>query len=243
MKRRTFLKLAGMGSLSIAAGCTSEPEKYLYSRVHAPDDTVTGTPIWYASTCRECPAGCGIVAKNREGRVIKVEGNPMHPINQGKLCMRGQAALQGIYNPDRIKTPLRRVNDRWQPITFAEAGEILKEQGQRAAVKQGINRVRMLTETVGSHLMDLLTESLEQWWSDKPLVFEPFAYESLKTANEEVFGFKGLPSYRMEKADVLVSFGADFLETWLSPVEYTRKFKAMHALGDDGKGLFLHISP
>lgn len=243
MKRRTFLKLAGMGSLSVAAGCTSKPEKYLYSRVHAPDDMVTGKPSWYASTCRECPAGCGIVAKNREGRVIKIEGNPLHPINQGKLCMRGQAALQGIYNPDRIKTPLLRVNDRWEAITFAKARGILKEKGEQAAKKQEIHRVRMLTETVGRHLMDLLTKALDQWWSDGPLVFEPFAYESLKAANEEIFRFKGLPSYHLEKADVLVSFGADFLETWLSPVEYTRKFKAMHALGKKGKGFFIHISP
>ena len=76
MNRRTFLKLAGIGSLSAAAGCTSRPEKNLFSLVRAPSDTVTGRATWYASTCRECPAGCGILAKNREGRVIKVEGMP-----------------------------------------------------------------------------------------------------------------------------------------------------------------------
>ena len=103
MNRRTFLKIAGMGSVSFAAGCSSEPEKTLYALVQAPDDMVAGKPTWYASTCRECPAGCGILAKNREGRVIKIEGNPHHPINRGKLCMRGQAALQAVYNPDRIQ--------------------------------------------------------------------------------------------------------------------------------------------
>jgi len=106
MNRRTFLKIAGMTSITFAAGCTSNPESRLFSPVEAPDDMVPGEANWYASTCRECPAGCGIIAKNREGRVVKVEGNPLHPINAGKLCMRGQAALQGIYNPDRIKTPL-----------------------------------------------------------------------------------------------------------------------------------------
>ena len=103
MKRRTFLKIIGMGSLSFAPGCTSRPEKNLFSHVEAPEDMVTGKATWYASTCRECPAGCGILAKNREGRVIKVEGNPLHPINRGRLCMRGQASLQGVYNPDRIR--------------------------------------------------------------------------------------------------------------------------------------------
>jgi len=75
------------------------------------------------------------------------------------------------------------------------------------------------------------------------LVFEPFAYEALKVANEKVFGVKGLPSYRMDQADALVSFGADFLETWISPVEYARKFKDMHALQAGRKGVFVHISP
>ena len=103
MNRRTFLKLTGMGSISLAVGC-SPAEKHLYTLVQAPDDMVTGKAQWYASTCRECPAGCGILAKNREGRIVKLEGNPQHPINQGKLCIRGQAAPQGIYNPDRLKT-------------------------------------------------------------------------------------------------------------------------------------------
>jgi molybdopterin-containing oxidoreductase family iron-sulfur binding subunit len=133
MKRRTFLKIAGMGSLSFAAGCTSEPEKTLYALIEAPDDMVTGKASWYASTCRECPAGCGVLVKNREGRVIKVEGNPLHPINRGKLCMRGQAALQGVYNPDRINTPLLREKNGWRPLSFPAAEALLKDRALKAA--------------------------------------------------------------------------------------------------------------
>jgi len=242
MNRRTFLKIAGMGSLTFAAGCTSEPEKTLYSLVEAPDDMVTGKANWYASTCRECPAGCGILAKNREGRVVKVEGNPLHPINKGKLCMRGQAALQGIYNPDRIKTPLLKVEGGWRPLSFPAAEAILKGRLQRAA-RKGRERIRMMTEVVGESLMGLFSQSLEAWGCGNPLVFEPYAYESLKTANEKVFGVDGLVSYRMEEADFLLCFGADFLETWLSPVMYAEKFKEMHALKQGKKNLFFHVSP
>jgi anaerobic selenocysteine-containing dehydrogenase/Fe-S-cluster-containing dehydrogenase component len=248
MNRRTFLKIVGMSSISMAAGCTPDPynqprpDKTLYSLVHAPDDMVTGDAAWYASTCRECPAGCGILAKNREGRVIKVEGNPLHPINQGKLCMRGQAAVQGLFNPDRINKPLLKENGGWRSISFEEAGELLKTKAE-AAAGAGPNRVRMLSEVVGTSLEKLFKESLQSWKSDGPLFYEPFAYESLKAANEAVFNVKGLPSYRMEDADVLIGFGADFLETWLSPVEYARKFKSMHALRDERKGLFYHIGP
>ena len=241
MNRRTFLKIAGLGSISFAVGC-SPPEKHLFSQVHAPDDMVVGEPTWYASTCRECPAGCGILAKNREGRIIKIEGNPLHPINKGRICMRGQAALQGIYNPDRLKTAMLKENGKWRPLSFSKAESILKTKISQAA-QQGQNRVRMLTETVGDSLLNLFTEALANLNSQPPLVFEPYAYESLKTANQYVFGVDGLVSYHMDQADTLVSFGADFLETWLSPVEYAWKFKAMHALKNGSKNLFFHISP
>jgi Fe-S-cluster-containing dehydrogenase component/anaerobic selenocysteine-containing dehydrogenase len=242
MNRRTFLKIIGMGGLAFAPACTSRPEKNLFSYVQSPEDMVTGKATWYASTCRECPAGCGILAKNREGRVIKVEGNPLHPINLGKLCMRGQASLQGIYNPDRIKRPLLRKTDGWQVISFQEAQGILKERIVKAA-DGGQGRIHMLTEAVGETLITLFREALRKWGSEPPLVFEPFAYESLKAANRQVFGLEGIASYRMEEADFLLSFGADFLETWLSPVEYGRKFKKMHALNDGKKGFFVQISP
>ncbi len=241
MNRRTFLKMAGIGSVSFAFGCSPAPQN-LFSQVKTPDDMVVGQPTWYASTCRECPAGCGILAKNREGRIIKIEGNPFHPINRGRLCMRGQAALQGIYNPDRLKTPLLKENDKWQPLSFSKAESILKTRARDTAGK-GPDRVRMLTETVGDSMMSLFSSVMQNLNSREPLVFESFAYESLKTANEKVFGVNGLVSYHMERADVLLSFGADFLETWLSPVEYARKFKEMHAQHNGRKNLFFQVSP
>ncbi len=242
MIRRTFLKLAGLGSVSFAAGCSPESPQYLYSLVQAPEDMVTGKATWYASTCRECPAGCGVIAKNREGRVIKLEGNPLHPVNRGRLCMRGQAALQAVYNPDRLKTPLVKDKDGFRPIGFAEARALLKAKAWQAAGR-GADRVRLVTEVAGDSQIALFRAALKNWNSRGPVVFEPFAYEALKTANREVFGVDGLVSYRMEEADVLVSFGADFLETWLSPVEYAWKFKAMHAVRGSEKGLFLLVSP
>jgi molybdopterin-containing oxidoreductase family iron-sulfur binding subunit len=242
LNRRSFLKLAGIGSVSMAGACASETEKTLYSLVQAPDDMVTGKEAWYASTCRECPAGCGILAKNREGRVIKLEGNPLHPVNRGALCIRGQAALQGAYNPDRIRTPLLKEKSLRREISFSEAESILRRRTKEAAGR-GENRVRMISEVVGESLSSLFTETLRSFGAPPPLLFEPYAYESLKKSNALVFGAEGLPSYRMEQADVVVSFGADFLETWLSPVEYAGKLKAMHGYRNGGKGAFLYVSP
>jgi molybdopterin-containing oxidoreductase family iron-sulfur binding subunit len=242
MDRRTFLKIAGLGSLSLAAGCTSQPANFLYSLVHAPDDQVTGEPTWYATTCRECPAGCGVLAKVREDRVIKVEGNPLHPINLGTLCMRGQSALQAVYNPDRIKTPLLKEGEAWRALSYGEAQNLLMDRFGTASGR-GRGRVRLVSEVVGETLLGLMEEAMTRAKSPGPILFEPYAYELQKTANAKVFGVDGLPSYRMEQADLLVSFGADFLETWLSPVEYARKFKAMHALKEGEKGFFAHVAP
>jgi anaerobic selenocysteine-containing dehydrogenase/Fe-S-cluster-containing dehydrogenase component len=242
MNRRTFLKIAGIGSIAVAAGCTSQPEKTLYSLVQAPDDMVAGRANWYASTCRECPAGCGVLAKNREGRVIKLEGNPHHPINGGALCMRGQAALQGVYDPDRLRTPMIQENGAWRAISFEEAEALIAEKA-REAVKKGPNRVRLLSEIVGDSLFALFQEALRQWESEGPVLFEPYAHESLKAAHEAVFGIPAVPALHMERADLLIGFGADFLETWLSPVEYAQKFKAMHGLQNGEKGVFIQVSP
>ena len=234
--------MAGLGSLSIAAGCSSEVEKTLYSLVEAPDDMVTGRAAWYATTCRECPAGCGVLAKNREGRIIKLEGNPIHPVNRGKLCVRGQAALQGVYNPDRLSSPLLKEGTTWKPISFKQAETIL-EQRVADASKNGHGRVRLMTEHVGPVQLNLMEQALADWNSTEPIIFEPYAYEALRFANREVFHIDGIASYHLEKADVLVSFGADFLETWLSPVEYARKFKIMHQAGSNPKPFFCHVSP
>jgi molybdopterin-containing oxidoreductase family iron-sulfur binding subunit len=242
MNRRTFLKIAGMGSIAFAAGCNNHPEKNLFTLVQAPDDMVVGEATFYASTCRQCPAGCGILAKNREGRVIKLEGNPLHPLNQGKICIRGQAALQSLYHPDRIKSPLLKRNGTFQKISFEQALSLIRQTAEEAQ-KQGPDRVHLLTEVVGDSLLSLAGDVLSRLNAKRPLVFEPFAYESLKFACQQAFGAPMLPGLQMEDADFLLSLGADFLETWLSPVEYAIKFKAMHSLADGRKGRFVHVSP
>jgi len=242
MDRRTFLKLAAAGSLTFTAACGGQGEERLYSQVQSPEDMVAGEAHLYATTCRHCPAGCGLLAQNREGRVVKLEGNPLHPVNRGKLCIRGQSSLQAVYHPDRLSTPLlRREDGSRREMAFEEAMGLLGDRLDRAA-SQGENRVRMLSGIEGQSLMDLFTDCLNKWRSPPPLVYEPVAYEDLKRANEVVFGVYGLPAYRLEERDFLLGFGADFLETWLSPVEYARGFKAMHA-HDSGGGRFFHVGP
>ena len=105
MKRREFLKLTGLTGTIVATGCAEEPTRRLIPFLNPPEDIIPGKATWFATTCRQCPAGCGMLAKNRETRIIKFEGNPAHPINRGKLCARGHAALQDLYSPDRLAHP------------------------------------------------------------------------------------------------------------------------------------------
>ena len=242
MNRRNFLKMAGLGSVAFAAGCSPEADKRLHTLVRAPDDMVPGQATWYASTCRQCPSGCGLLAKNREGRLIKLEGNPLHPINQGALCQRGQAVLQGLYHPDRLPRPMLRSASGWQTIDFDQAAALVRRRAHDA-VRAGGGRIALVTECVGDSLLSLMVRIMADLGGAPPLVYEPFALDDLKAANHQIFGIDGLVGYRLETADLLVSLGADFLDTWLSPVEYARRFKSGHAFCAGHKAVFVHVAP
>src|SRR5690349_8929369 len=120
VKRRDFLKVLGAGTAAGAAAC-SEPTGKLIPYLVSPDQTVPGVSTYYATTCRECSAACGIIAETRDGRAIKLEGNPDHPVSRGALCARGQSALQGLYNPDRFRSPMVNEGGSWKAITWDDA--------------------------------------------------------------------------------------------------------------------------
>src|SRR5688500_17860579 len=129
VKRRDFLKVLGAaGAAGTAVGCSSQQVEKLIPYLVSPDNTVPGVSNYYATVCRECAAACGVIAEVRDGRAIKLEGNPAHPLNRGALCAQGQSALQGLYNPDRYRGPMLRQNGRLAPVTWEAA---LQELGRR----------------------------------------------------------------------------------------------------------------
>src|ERR671920_19633 len=129
VKRRDFLKVIGAGSAAVATvGCSSERVGNLVPYLVHPDETVAGVSTYYATTCRECAASCGIIAETRDGRVTKLEGNPQHPLNRGALCARGQAAVQGLYNPDRYRSPMINQRGALVATTWENALRVLQER-------------------------------------------------------------------------------------------------------------------
>ncbi|MEE8134735.1 MAG: molybdopterin-dependent oxidoreductase, partial [Gemmatimonadales bacterium] len=241
MNRRRFLKVLGVtgGGSAALSGCSTDRVEKLITYLVPPPNQVPGRSTWYASTCGECEAGCGVHVRVREGRAVKVEGNPDSPINRGKLCARGQASLQGLYNPDRVRGPMARVADGWEEITWDDA--IGRVAGQLGSVDP--SRVWFLTGQQTGSFNRLVDEWMSALGSDHRVVYEAFAYEALRHANRAIFGIDAIPQHDFDAAHVVVSFGADFLDTWLNPVEHARDFADGHAFRDGSMGKFIHIEP
>jgi len=213
--RRNFLKAVTLAGTAAAAGCSSESARKLIPYIIPPEDIVPGEATWYATTCRECPAGCGLLAKNRDGRVIKVEGNPLEPVNEGKVCPRGQASIQGTYHPDRYRGPRRKnPQGNWESISWEAGEEFLLAKLRDAKIKGKGERLVFLSELITGTQRDLIGGLLAEFGAGGPFLYEPLAYEPLRQANQTVFGRDRIPAYRIDRADFLLSFGANFLEAW-----------------------------
>src|SRR5262245_20309272 len=247
--RRTFLKLLGAAAPAVAAGaCSSVPPERIIPYVVPPEDDVPGVATWYASSCGECPAGCGTRVRTREGRAVKIEGNPEHPINRGRLCIRGQAALQGLYNQDRLRGAHRREvmpagQSRLAPVAWDDALVALTDRVRMVRDEGRANRIAIVTPLVTGSLDRLFDAWARAIGGARRLRYEPFGYEAIRTASRLCFGREAVPHFDFSRADVLVSFGADFLETWLSTVEYTSAFTDVHRLHDGRKSRFVHVEP
>jgi molybdopterin-containing oxidoreductase family iron-sulfur binding subunit len=236
LSRRTFLRLAAVTSAA-AAGCGDVPSRELMPYVIPDENVIPGVPSFYASACRECAAGCAVVARVREGRVIKLEGNPFDPISEGALCARGQAALQGLYNPDRLQGPHQRHPDgRLVPVAWDAAFDVLADR-LRAAAAAGPDRVAFLGPSAGPTMDTLIGRWLRVWGSERRLSYDALGDDVARSAALRCFGRADLPVYQLDAADVVVSFGADFLETWRSPIELTRQFAAFRAPRRGAAGL------
>src|SRR5712691_547843 len=225
LSRRSFMKVLAVTSAA-AAGCTDLPPRQLMPYVIPDENVIPGVPSFYTSICRECPASCGVVARVREGRVIKLEGNPRDPISRGSLCARGQAALQGLYNPDRLAAPQQRRPDGALSSATWEVATRTFAQRLQAAASAGANRVAFIGPSFGPTLDRIIEHWLQTWGSQRRLHYEAIDEEPAHAAAELCFGRSDLPIYHLEAAEVVLSFGADFLETWRSPVELTRQYAA-----------------
>ncbi len=224
VSRRNFLKILGSGAAAGVAGCADSQRTNVLPNVHGDYDQIPGVSVWYRSTCTECSAGCGIMVRTREGRAVKIEGSPDSPINEGGLCALGQSALQSLYDPDRIRQPLKRkagadASGRnifsFEPISWDEAYSTV------ASALKGNGKKGIITGELTGSLAALVSEFAANSGAEH-VTYDPSQPMALAKASELVYGSYGIPQFKLEKSDVVLNFGTEFLETFVSPVEYAR---------------------
>lgn len=260
LTRREFFKKAGILSTALAlSGCGgNRAEQRLVPFLRPPEEEVAGVFTSYASLCRMCPAGCGILVKTMGGRAHKLEGNPRHPLNQGRLCARGQAGLQLLYNPDRLTGPQVRAAGRgsaFQSTTWDDGVARLSE-ALKTASGAGKDRVAVYAGQLSDNqylaayvVLAGLNGRLGPTGDTgrAPVVWNlQRACDGdvlLRNAMQSLWGERRLPFFDMAAADLVVSFSADLFETWLSPVYFGRSYGALRRAGETSRGYFVQVQP
>ncbi len=239
--RRDFLKVLGWSGAAVAlSGCGNtsieDGKETVVSYVEAADFVVPGVGVYYNSTCAMCDAGCSINGRVREGRVLKLEGNPDSAINKGKLCGLGQAGVQHHYNPDRVREPLLRKGDKGETISWDDAYKLIAEK------LTGVtgDEVALLSGGVSGHLKVLLANYMDSLGSKNHFVYEATAPGVVRAANKKAYGVE-MPRYRLDKAKVVLSFGADFLGAWVSPVHFSQQYAQFRKGVDGQRGVLIQV--
>lgn len=237
--RRDFMKLFSATAVGATAACVQRPVEHGLPYVDQPVDQYPGEAVWYASTCGDCTAGCGVMVRTREGRPTKVEGLPGHKVNEGKLCSVGQASLHGLWHPERRPGPEMRFGQAIKKVTWPEVYEHLGSRIQSSGGKVAIftggatgNRHGFYREWlthVGSQPSRLYT------FESNSLI------ESTLAAHKIAFGVDGMPHQDLSKAELIVGIGSDFLDVGTSLVSDTKGYMKSHSFRDGKKGRHVQL--
>ncbi|MFK7924770.1 MAG: TAT-variant-translocated molybdopterin oxidoreductase [Bacteroidia bacterium] len=215
--RRDFLKVMGFGmTAATLAACTRGPVKKAIPYVEKPDDLVPGVANWYSSTT---PSGNPILVKTREGRPIKLEGNPDARVTGGGLSAADHASVLDLYDSERTRAPYKGGNaSDWSDVD----SEIRQKLN---SIKENGGSVRVVTDSVMSpSTRQLIGEFVGEFADGEHVSFDALSASAIREAHELGFGQAMLPRYRFDLAEVIISFSADFLGTWIAPVTFASQY-------------------
>jgi len=217
--RRDFLKLCGFSLAAVTlASCKSRISKAI-PYIIAPVEITPGQPLLYASSYMNGSDYCSVIVRTRDGRPIKIEGNPLSAMTRGGTTARVQASVLDLYDSARFICPLKDGT----PVEWSLADEEIISGLNKIVSEKG--SIVLLTPTVYSPSTEAVIEGfLKKFPGSEWVMYDAISASGMLEANKASFGRQAIPDFRFEKADVIVSFGADFLGTWLSPVEYTKQF-------------------
>ncbi len=219
--RRDFLKLCGFSfAVSAMASCQTKVRKAI-PYVVAPYEITPGEANYYASTFMDGSDYCSIIVKTREGRPIKIEGNPESKISQGGTSARVQASVMELYDTRRYQSPEKE----GVPVEWESADAEIQATIQQISDQGGT--IVLLTPTLFSpSTKAVISQFTTRYPGTEWMAYDAISASAIRDANKESFGKAVIPDYRFDLAKVIVSLGADFLGTWLSPVEYTKQFSS-----------------
>ncbi len=241
--RRDFLKYLGfgLGAATIAASCEI-PIRKAIPYVVKPDEIVPGIANYYASSFVQGGDYCAVLVKTREGRPIKMEGNSLSPVTHGGTSARTQASVLSLYNTSRVDGPYRIKDGRfdrkkrgqspgWEAIDKEIAGKLTPE-----------SRIRIVANTIMSPLTKRAIDEFKAKFPNTELaMYDASSCSALLEANQLNFGQSVVPSYRFDLAKVIVSFDADFLGTWISPIEYAKQYAVNRKLDPKAPRMSHHV--
>lgn len=262
MQRRDFLKISALTGAAATLDACGSPDHQLI-RFIPEEDLIPGIATWKPSVCTLCPAGCGLIVRVMEGdaEVVrngqlglmqmglakKLEGNPAHPLNQGKLCPRGQAGLQVTYHPDRVRTPLMRSGARgsgeFKPISWDEATKHLMAQLSSLHSGNLQGQLVFLTSPLRGQRRNIAAGFAGGFKESQYIEFAFFDERVVRTANAASFHHEALPTVNLAESNYVISFGANFLGTWNSPVAQSRGYGAMRQGRAGLRGKLVQFEP
>ena len=221
--RRDFLKYLGFSTAAaaLAASCNT-PVKQSVPYLNRPDDVTPGVANYYASTYVNGGDAIAVVVKQRDGRPIKIEGNELCPITKGGTNAQAQASVLDLYDPTRLRHPLQKAGADFKEVPSFDAFD---KMVAAAVAAQAGKTIVLLTSTINSpSTLQIINEFLAKYPGSRHVQYDAVSYSGMLMANEQSYGKRGIPSYDFSKAKTIVSLGADFLGTWLSPVEFSKQY-------------------
>src|SRR6195952_1916582 len=228
--RRDFLKYLGFSTAAatLAASCEI-PVRNVVPYLQKPDNMVPGVADYYATTFLSGGDAIPVLAKVRDGRPIKLEGNEMSPVTGGGTTASLQASVLDLYDTARLRYPVQMVNGVPQEVSGFDAFDKLVSQ----SMGSDPGPIVLLTATVNSpSTLKVIETFLAKHPGSKHIQYDADSFSGMLLANEASYGRKAIPSFHLDKASVIVSLGADFLGTWLSPVELSRGYVAGRKMTD-----------